>query len=74
MRKLNEIGLSTIAESPHLELCSNRFHNHRRNLYALADFQQGASTLVSNVSMNNLVRVTEFCNLQSVPENAGSQK
>jgi hypothetical protein len=46
-RRLHQLGLVSQANSQ-LNLIKNRLWNYRRNLVSLADFQQGASTLVSS--------------------------
>lgn len=56
-----------------LEFLFNRFQNHRRNLVALVDFQQGASALVgasrSSIDCNSS-RLTDC----TVFQNVGSKK
>jgi len=47
-RRLHQLGLVSQSNSQ-LNLIRNRFWSYRRNLVSLADFQQGASTLVSDL-------------------------
>jgi hypothetical protein len=47
--ELKEANVWSVGEETLLEVHFNRFQNLRRNLVALADFQQGASALVSGI-------------------------
>lgn len=47
--ELKEANVWSVGEETQLEFHLNRFLNFRRNLVALADFQQGASALVRGV-------------------------
>lgn len=59
-RRLSKLGLVASAENPELELCYHRLHNYRRNLVALTDFQQGASTLVKTKTFKNYVLIANM--------------
>lgn len=51
--ELKEAHVWSVGEETQLEFHFHRFQNFRRNLVALADFQKGASALVSSIKALN---------------------